>query len=73
MAKYFENINALEALRKQYKELPKTYHPDNGGNVRQMQEINAEYDQIIGFHDITIEIVGAWIWLSENTYSYKKN
>lgn len=115
MAKYFKNINTLEALRKQYKELLKTYHPDNGGNVSDMQEINAEYDQlfkmmkkkhdaghtdktddnkssyenmkydftedtklremlnkIIGFHDITIEIIGAWIWLSGNTYSYKK-
>ena len=115
MAKYFKDINTLEALRKQYKELLKKYHPDNGGDVAQMQELNAEYDQlfkllknkhetghtdktdanksaydnmkydftedaklremlnkIISFHDITIEIVGAWIWLSGNTYSYKK-
>ena len=115
MAKYFKDINTLEALRKQYKELLKKYHPDNGGDVAQMQEVNAEYDQlfkllknkhetghtdktdankstydnmkydftedaklremlnkIISFHDITIEIVGAWIWLSGNTYSYKK-
>ena len=115
MAKYFKDINTLEILRKQYKELLKKYHPDNGGDVAQMQEVNAEYDQlfkllknkhetghtdktdanksgyenmkydftedaklremlnkIISFHDITIEIVGAWIWLSGNTYSYKK-
>ena len=27
--KYFNNVNTLEELRKQYKELLKKYHPDN--------------------------------------------
>ena len=113
--KYFENISTLEELRKQYKELLKLHHPDNGGNVSEMQEINAEYDRlfkilkdqhennyssdnssaennysnmkydfaedeklremlnkIIHFDGIDIELVGAWIWLSGNTYAYKK-
>lgn len=43
---YFKNVNTLEELRKQYKELLKIHHPDNGGNVAQMQEINAEYDKL---------------------------
>jgi len=30
MNKYFENIRTLEELRKQYKELLKLHHPDNG-------------------------------------------
>ena len=46
MKKYFNNINTLEDLRKQYKELLKIHHPDNGGNVADMQEINAAYDQL---------------------------
>lgn len=46
MARYFINVTTLEQLRKQYKELLKTYHPDNGGNVSDMQDINAEYDQL---------------------------
>ncbi len=33
MNKYFENISTLEELRRQYKELLKLHHPDNGGNV----------------------------------------
>ncbi len=112
--KYFENISTLEELRKQYKELLKLHHPDNGGNLEIMQEINAEYDRlfkflknqhennnadqdntksdyssmkydfaedellremlnkIINFNRIDIELVGAWIWLSGNTYAYKK-
>ncbi len=37
--KYFENVNTLE-------ELLKHHHPDNGGNVSDMQEINAEYDKL---------------------------
>ena len=46
MNKYFENINTSEELRKQYKELLKQYHPDNGGNLETMQAINAEYDSL---------------------------
>lgn len=46
MVKYFKNVTTLEQLRKQYKELLKTYHPDNGGNVSDMQDINAEYDKM---------------------------
>lgn len=43
---YFNNAGTLEELRKQYKELLKIHHPDNGGNVSDMQEINAEYDKL---------------------------
>ncbi|TGY95011.1 J domain-containing protein [Petralouisia muris] len=43
---YFNNINTLEQLRKQYRDLLKIHHPDNGGNVSDMQEINAEYDKL---------------------------
>ena len=42
MNKYFKEANTLEELRKQYKQLLKMHHPDNGGNVADMQEINAE-------------------------------
>jgi curved DNA-binding protein CbpA len=34
------------ATRKQYKELLKLHHPDNGGDLQIMQEINAEYDRM---------------------------
>lgn len=47
MSKYFKNINTLEELRKQYRDLLKKHHPDNaGGNTEACQEINAEYDQL---------------------------
>lgn len=45
--KYFNNVNTLEALRKQYKELLKKYHPDNvNGSTEATQEINTEYDRL---------------------------
>lgn len=45
MGKYFKDVNTLEELRKQYKELLKKYHPDNAnGNTEACQEINTEYD-----------------------------
>ncbi len=43
---YFKNITTLEELRKQYRDLLKRHHPDNGGDVSDMQEINAEYDRL---------------------------
>lgn len=43
---YFNNISTLEQLRKQYRDLLKVHHPDNGGNVSEMQGINAEYDKL---------------------------
>lgn len=118
MTGYFKNTETLEQLRKQYKELLKIHHPDNGGNVADMQAVNAEYDRlfkilkdkhesksandadgynskqsdysqnmydwendkalrevlqkIINFDGIEILIYGQWIWVSGNTYGYKK-
>ena len=45
--KYFNNVNTLEELRKQYKELLKKFHPDNpNGSTEATQEVNAEYDKL---------------------------
>ena len=44
--KYFKNINSLEQLKNNYKELLKANHPDNGGNLETMQDINCEYDAL---------------------------
>ena len=38
--KWFKDIKNIEQLRKKYKELLRVYHPDNGGNVSDMQEID---------------------------------
>ena len=44
---YFKDVNTLEELRKQYKELLKKYHPDNPqGSTEATQDINAEYDKL---------------------------
>lgn len=46
MAKFLKNINSFEDLKMQFKKLLKENHPDNGGDVVKMQEINAEYDAL---------------------------
>lgn len=113
---YFKNVDTLQELRKQYKDLLKQYHPDNpNGSTAATQAINAEYDslfkalknkygktadskaadnatdfnsmkydfaedeklreilnKVIRFTDITIEIIGNWLWISGNTYQYRK-
>ncbi len=44
---YFKDVNTLEELRRQYRDLLKKYHPDNAnGSTEATQEINAEYDKL---------------------------
>lgn len=42
--KWFQEANSRDEVRVQYKKLLLKYHPYNGGQVSDMQEINAEYD-----------------------------
>lgn len=46
MAKYFKKVKSYSDLKSQFKTLLKANHPDNGGSVEIMQEINAEYDKL---------------------------
>lgn len=45
--KFFQNVDCVEELKKQYKILAFKYHPDRGGNKEDMQSINAEYDELL--------------------------
>lgn len=103
---YFKNIQSIEDLKTQYKKLARQHHPDLGGDVKTMQEINAEYDRLFKQYehihknadgqtyekaesheapeqfrniiekllkfDITIDLVGSWIWVTGNTYTAKE-
>ena len=44
--KHFKNIKSFQDLKKQFRELLKANHPDNGGNTETMKEINVEYDAL---------------------------
>lgn len=46
MAKYLTNIISYEDLKNKYRALLKANHPDNGGDVEKMQEINCEYEAL---------------------------
>lgn len=46
MSKYFKNVKSFEDLKKQYKDLLKKNHPDNGGDLEAMKEINVEFDAL---------------------------
>lgn len=43
--KYFTNCKNLEELRKEYKNLVKANHPDNGGSTDEIKIINVEYEE----------------------------
>lgn len=44
--KYFKKIKDFKDLKAQYKALLKVNHPDNGGDVEIMKEINVEFDAL---------------------------
>ena len=44
--KYFTNIKTVEELKKAYFAIAKKYHPDMGGSVEIMKEINNEYETL---------------------------
>lgn len=44
---FFINCQNLQEVKKCYKELALKYHPDRGGNTAIMQQINAEYQEIV--------------------------
>ena len=46
MTRYFKNVKSLEDLKSQFKALAKKNHPDAGGSVETMKEINCEYDAL---------------------------
>lgn len=47
MAKYFTECKTKADLKAKFKELLKIHHPDNGGDVKVMQQINEEYARLI--------------------------
>ena len=41
---YFVGVTSVSQLKIEYRRLASKYHPDRGGDSRQMQEINAYYE-----------------------------
>lgn len=44
--KYFKNVKDIKELKKEYKKLAFENHPDRGGKLEVMQEINNEYEKL---------------------------
>jgi len=43
---YFVGVTSVHQLKIEYRRLAAKYHPDRGGDSRQMQEINAFYEHV---------------------------
>ena len=44
MKMFFENCKTLDELKAEYRRLSKIYHPDLGGDLEIMKQINAQYE-----------------------------
>lgn len=104
MINYFENVENLQDLRKEYHRLAFINHPDRGGETVIMQLINNQYDKlsmklissndefsegrkewemevseeirrkldrIIFLPEVSIELIGSWIWVTGNTFAVR--
>lgn len=49
--KWFHNPTSMDDVKKQYKALIRVYHPDNGGDVDKMKEINVEYNELCNYFE----------------------
>ena len=116
MLKWFKGVTNQKEAKSLYHKLCRQYHPDLGGSVETMQQINAEFESIydklptgsrensnikggsseerqtngnnttrqtaqrfmkiiqrlVKVEGLKIEIVGAWIWLSGDTFKCLK-
>lgn len=54
--KYFKGCKTKQQLKVCFKVLLKENHPDNGGDLRTMQDINAEYNRLV---DILPDVPGS--------------
>lgn len=46
MNKFFNNIETLEELKKEYRKLVVKHHPDNGGDGKIFNQIKVEYEKM---------------------------
>ena len=44
--KFFENCRTLDELKAEYRRLAMKHHPDRGGDLETMKQINAEHDRV---------------------------
>ncbi len=51
--KYFKDAITINDIKSMYRDLCKVHHPDLGGDLRVMQEINAEYHAVLKLRDGT--------------------
>ena len=110
MIRYFEHLETPQEIKAHWRELCMKNHPDKGGDLKIMQQINVQYhialekkncyvetgtdnkehtyhysqaveqaviDKIdallkLKTEDISIWLIGTWIWIEGNTKPYKE-
>ncbi len=66
--KFIKDVTTLEELKRVYKKLALKYHPDMG---QEWQEIIHKL-LTLKMENVSIEVIGAFLWVSGNTKPYKE-
>lgn len=65
MGKFFNNIETLEELKKEYRKQIMKHHPDNGGNATTCKQLIDEYEKIFKIVKNTHKTVDGEIYQKE--------
>ena len=69
--KFFENIDTISELKKEYFKLAKKHHPDIGGDVSIMQMINNAYEKMFNYLKSKIDYTKFTEGEIPKNYTYK--
>jgi len=64
---YFDSRLSLDDAKRKYRSLAKEHHPDRGGDIAVMQQINSEYESYLKNKSITDTVTfNQWAKVNED-------
>lgn len=65
--KFLKNIQTLEELKKEYKRLARIHHPDMGGETKDMQQLNNEFETLFTVFKVSNRVSNSEVTTNEES------